>query len=301
MVCLASATQRTHFHRRTRRSLFNNNISGTIPNCIGSLVHLQNLFLGNMQLTGARALACSLQTTCGCFAHAKRRHGAAIAGQPHGNAANRPPSQPSQWNAAIIAGEHAQRHPLVRMGLGCARQCLLLTRLPRARWMYGNRLDGAVPPSLCRLSKLLACDLHAQSVAFAPCHFGSCSVLTSTCRVPACGNFLLACAPSNNATVCGALSDLYVATAGWAWSASAGWAASASNVTTDYCSFQGVTCVGGLVTQISLAGNNLNGTLPASLANVSTLRKLCVHMQRLLLIACAAHAHARSRLPTQVV
>lgn len=50
-----SATQRTHFHRRTRRSLFNSNISGTIPNCIGSLVHLQNLFLGNMQLTGVCA------------------------------------------------------------------------------------------------------------------------------------------------------------------------------------------------------------------------------------------------------
>ena len=149
-------------------------------------------------------------------------------------------------------------------------------------WMYGNELSGAVPSSYCSLSHLVLCDLQSQqSYAFAPCYFGgSCSTLTSACHIPTCGNFSLACAPSNNATVCRALSDLFVATAGWAWSATVGWSTAASNTTTDYCTFHGVTCTGGAITQINLASTNLNGTLPASLANIETLQKLCVHAKR---------------------
>ena len=149
-------------------------------------------------------------------------------------------------------------------------------------WMYGNELSGAVPSTYCSLSHLVLCDLQSQrSSAFAPCYLGgSCNTLTSACHIPTCGNFSLACAPSNNATVCRALSDLFVATAGWAWRATAGWSAAASNTTTDYCTFHGITCTGGAITQINLASTNLNGTLPATLANVETLQKLCVHAKR---------------------
>lgn len=65
---------------------------------------------------------------------------------------------------------------------------------------------------------------------------------------------------------CEALEALYIATDGDNWSNRSGWL----NTKTT-CSWYGVTCSGGRVTELRLQSNGLKGTLPAALGNLSAL------------------------------
>lgn len=58
------------------------------------------------------------------------------------------------------------------------------------------------------------------------------------------------CAAANDATACSALGDLYTATNGAGWVSNTGWRDAAAGTATDCCTFQGVTCAGGVVTQL---------------------------------------------------
>ena len=49
---------------------------------------------------------------------------------------------------------------------------------------------------------------------------------------------------------CSALGDLYYATNGAGWTTNTGWASACAGTSTDYCTFSGVTCNGGTVTQM---------------------------------------------------
>ncbi len=65
---------------------------------------------------------------------------------------------------------------------------------------------------------------------------------------------------------CEALAALYTSTGGDSWTNNSGWL-----VSNDPCTWYGVTCDGGHVTELVVEGNNLNGSLPPELGNLSRL------------------------------
>ena len=66
-----------------------------------------------------------------------------------------------------------------------------------------------------------------------------------------------------------ALVDLYYSTNGPNWNLNPGWLANC-----DVCIWPGITCAGGRVTEVRLVSKNLNGPLPASIGNLSSLTYL---------------------------
>ena len=70
---------------------------------------------------------------------------------------------------------------------------------------------------------------------------------------------------------CAALGDLYFAMNGAGWWQNAGWSSAASGSRADACTFYHVTCDNGMVTRLDLSSNNLNGSIPSSLGNLTKL------------------------------
>ena len=103
-------------------------------------------------------------------------------------------------------------------------------------------------------------------------------VLGSTLAAPAAS---FSCAPANDATTCASLDDLYTATHGADWVSNTGWVTAAAGSETDYCTFQGVSCYIGNVTQLYLGNNHLNGTIPASLGSLTQLNMLLLQNNNL--------------------
>lgn len=75
---------------------------------------------------------------------------------------------------------------------------------------------------------------------------------------------------------CQALEALYISTNGAQWHDKAGWA-----TTNTPCSWYGVTCQAGHVSGLDLSDNNLAGSLPAELANLTQLRTLALRRNAL--------------------
>ncbi|MFN2285900.1 MAG: leucine-rich repeat domain-containing protein, partial [Anaerolineae bacterium] len=70
-------------------------------------------------------------------------------------------------------------------------------------------------------------------------------------------------------TECEALVALYTATGGENWYTQTNWL-----TTTTPCTWYGVTCDTGHVTQVSLLSNNLNGALPPEIGDLTALTRL---------------------------
>jgi Leucine-rich repeat (LRR) protein len=75
---------------------------------------------------------------------------------------------------------------------------------------------------------------------------------------------------------CEALIALYDSTDGENWKRNTGW-----NVTNTPCSWRGITCDGGHVTVITLESNQLTGSIPAELGNLSNLESLSLDYNQL--------------------
>ncbi len=77
-------------------------------------------------------------------------------------------------------------------------------------------------------------------------------------------------------TQCEALVALYNATGGDNWTNKTGWLA-----TNTPCSWFGVTCASGNVTQLSLSSNRLSGTIPPEIGNLTALQQLRLNQNQL--------------------
>jgi len=75
---------------------------------------------------------------------------------------------------------------------------------------------------------------------------------------------------------CQALAALYTSTGGPQWYDHTGWMA-----TLTPCSWYGVTCQAGRVTQLTLEDNNLSGPLPAQLGNLTQVNEISLPLNRL--------------------
>jgi hypothetical protein len=65
------------------------------------------------------------------------------------------------------------------------------------------------------------------------------------------------CGAEDAAATCAALGALYVATSGAGWSNNDGWRDAATGTATQFCSFYGVRCDGGVVTSLCVHGQTL--------------------------------------------
>lgn len=93
--------------------------------------------------------------------------------------------------------------------------------------------------------------------------------LVEWCLLPSLATSWCASVTDLSAAECAALESLFVATDGWRWDNRAGWLDS-----TKACQWHGVTCAGGHVTALQLAGNELTGRLPAAVGGLTSLRLL---------------------------
>lgn len=75
---------------------------------------------------------------------------------------------------------------------------------------------------------------------------------------------------------CDALVAFYNSTNGAGWMFNTGWL-----INTDPCAWIGVTCSSGNVTRINLSFNDLSGTLPAKLGDLSQLERLSLYFNRI--------------------
>ena len=69
---------------------------------------------------------------------------------------------------------------------------------------------------------------------------------------------------TKKSAICTALGDMYTSTNGASWTNNTGWSLAARGNATDYCTFRGVTCRNGKLTEMNLSYNNLVGSLPST-------------------------------------
>jgi Leucine-rich repeat (LRR) protein len=215
-------------------------LTGTIPSSLGNLSQLTSLSLSSNQLTG------SIPTELGSLSQLTTLN----------------LSENTQYddNYQPISGFTGN----IPTSLGNLSQLTTLN-------LGGNQLTGSIPTELSNLSQLTELDLSSNQLT------GSISVelenLSQLTNLDFSGNQLTVTGSICPMVTeipqveCEALVALYNSTDGANWSSD--W-----NVTNTPCSWSGVSCSAGQVTDIYLGYNNLNGTIPRELGNLTQLTTL---------------------------
>ena len=220
--------------------LLDNQLTGAIPPELGNLSNLEQLLLGSNQLTGAI-----------------------------------PPELGNLSSLTVLSINSNQITGTIPAELGNLSNLDIL-------WLFDSELEGLVPLTVA----VLGGQLQQDSPALFPCSFQNAGVFMPDtqeyrdadldgdgfiCEVP-----LSAPPEFSSSTVteipqieCEALVALYNSTDGDNWTKNDGWLLSA-----DMCSPSGVACLGGRVVVISLPINNLTGSIPAELGNLTALTTL---------------------------
>lgn len=106
-------------------------------------------------------------------------------------------------------------------------------------------------------------------------HGHLCLSLLLCCAAYAAG--LFACLAPTPGPACDALGDFYDASGGASWNDNSGWVEAAAGSAVDVCGFFGVMCdEDGAAVSLGFARNGLVGTLPFSIANLSTLTAISI-------------------------
>ena len=229
-------------------------ILGTIPAQIGALTSLSSLYISRTAMTGTIPSALGSLTALLSLS---------ITNMP-GLGGSIPPAL-----GLLTALQSLSINGLPGLGGSIPSQLGALTALTYLA-INNNALTGTVPASLGALTRLAYFYLGAnQLCGTLP---GALATAASagaggTNQLPPCntsspqsppvspqGGVTFTCDSSNDATLCGALRDLYTGTArNSSWYSATGWADAAAGIPTNYCSFYGVNCSGGVVNQLCAA------------------------------------------------
>ena len=80
---------------------------------------------------------------------------------------------------------------------------------------------------------------------------------------------------------CRALMDLYTSTAGNNWTTKTNWKGSGDVTPTTICDWYGITCGSSRIASISMASNNIIGTIPSSIVNLTGMNFLWLRFNQL--------------------
>ncbi len=225
--------------------LDNNALVGTLPPALGDLAHLQVLSLAMNQLSGSFPEQWSgLDAIRGLYLHSNQLTG----------------SLP-QWLGelttlqGIALGSNQLSGPIPDS----------LANLSQLQTLHlgGNQLSGPIPAALAALPALTQLHLQYNRLSgFVPQ-----ALLDKGLAQFYYNNNLFGLSdPAERA----ALLALYDSTQGAGWTTSTGW----GGETGSECTWHGVVCSDGHVTQINLQANQLAGTLPAALGDLAELTQL---------------------------
>lgn len=148
-----------------------------------------------------------------------------------------------------------------------------LSQLDNLLWLSlaGNRLDGTVPlPLAQRASSLVSCFMEENSLCLPDTAPYQDIGLESICGLPLDATCSFCNAVSEvSQTACTAMESLFQNTAGGTWSNNTNWLS-----TSTPCTWFGVTCSEGAITELSLPQNNLSGPLPVEIGTLDHLTAL---------------------------
>ncbi len=273
--------------------LSGNMLSGEIPAEIGNLANLGGLSLSNNQLTGSIPPEIgSLSNLLGLYLDNNNLSG----------------DIPAFWsnfpNLSTLALHNNQLSGSIPASLGSLVNLVSLN-------LSGNQLSGSIPPEIGSFVALDELYLSANQLTGAiPAELGNLSNLIefnlsnndlSGCLPPElldlcahvatgdisnnpnldnedwadfCANQTGACVACTHPDFA-ALIALYNSTDGANWTNNTGWADGAAGTDCDVCSWHGVYCDGnGRVAQLYLYANNLVGTLPTEIGDLTSLYEL---------------------------
>ena len=145
-------------------------------------------------------------------------------------------------------------------------------------FLYSNALTGSIPSELGNLTSLIMLRLHGNKLSgVIPTQLSNLTALTEL-RLD--NNQLSGSIPaflpisidvsSNPKLDRNILIKLYDSTNGDNWTNKTGW----NGIAGTECDWYGVTCSGGDLTELSLSSNNLVGTIPSGLGDLTTLTTL---------------------------
>ncbi len=241
--------------------LSSNQLSGGIPSELGNLTNLQHLALGDNQLSGG--IPSELGTLTNLI-HLYLNDNQLSGEIPSelGNLAN--------LTDLSLANNQLSGAILSELG-----------SLSNLTWfkINNNYLSGTPPTELTNLTNLTSPDVDLGN-----------NCLTTTGLDGTLDTFLLDKDPDWKDTQtplcttqteipqaeCEALVAFYTSTDGANWTTNTDWLA-----TTTPCSWYGVTCAGGHVTGIAMVSNQLSGTIPSELGNLTNLQTLHLYDNQL--------------------
>ena len=240
-----------------RLVLYGNDLSGSIPSSLGDLRNLIGLDISWNQLSG------SIPSSLGGL-------GNLIEMNLAGNGLSGPiPS--SLANLANLTHLYLDRNGLTGSIPPFLGNLANLTHL----YLDGNLLTGSIPPSLGSLGNLEALSLHTNrltgSIPEALCRFvDSINPQQDDVNLPGCGTD----STEQDRVV---LVELYNATNGPNWADNTNW-----NSSEPIDQWHGVTTdPNGRVIELSLQSNQLSGSMPSSLGNLTNLRELYLYYNQL--------------------
>ena len=260
-----------------RLHLFTNQLSGPIPAVLGQLSNLLELFLGGNQLSGAIPPELGqLSQLSGLVLYGNQLSGSV-------------PSELGELdNLRVLYLYNNQLSGSIPASLGqlgnltqlLMHQNQLSGSIPESLAQLNNleqltvqqnQLSGSIPAALAQLNNLTVLDLSNNNfTGYLPAFNESVAVTTD-------GNSLFSRTTALSASEKAALLALYNATGGVNWVDNSGWLGADGTE----CSWYGVVCDGVGVVEINLYGNDLAGTIPSSLSQLSALRYLRLYDNKL--------------------